>query len=195
MFNKEQLKEMSCIEIYSEVDKHMTTALMFHANMSDYFKFIGLSGFEKMHELQYFEESIGRRKLHNKVMDIHNKLIPTKGHDKKEVIPKEWNNYTRMDIDDSVLAKFVRVALKQYKEWEEETKEFYEMVCCVFFEKGKIVDYNLMTCYLEGVQEELGRIYRLCGELNGTGYDVLYIIDMQRRICDEFEEKMKHLKV
>lgn len=116
MLDKEQLKELSCIEIYAEVDKHMTTALMFHSGMSDYFNFIGLHGFERIHELQYYEESIGKRKLHKKVLDIHNKLIPMKGHEKPEVIPKEWYNHTRMDIDDSVLTKFVRSAMKQYRE-------------------------------------------------------------------------------
>lgn len=195
MLDKEQLKELSCIEIYAEVDKHMTTALMFHSGMSDYFNFIGLHGFKRIHELQYYEESIGKRKLHKKVLDIHNKLIPIKGHEKPEVIPKEWYNHTRMDIDDSVLTKFVRSAMKQYKEWEEETKKLYEAVCCVLWEKGLVVDYNLMMCYLEDVQHELKKIYRLCEELNGTGYDLLYIVEIQKQIHDEYKDKMRKLKV
>lgn len=195
MLDKEHLKELSCIEIYAEVDKHMTTALMFHANMSDYFNFIGLHGFKRKHEYQYFCESIGKRKLHRKVLDVHNKLIPIKGHDKLEVVPTDWYKHTRMDIDDSVLAKFVRTALKQYKEWEEQTKEFYETVCCVFYEKGELIDYNLMMCYLEDVQKELKKIYRLCEELNGTGYDVLYIMELQKRTHDEYKDKMKKLKI
>ena len=195
MLDKEQLKELSCMEIYAEIDKHMTAALMFHSGMSDYFNFIGLHGFKRIHELQYYDESIGKRKLHKKVLDIHNKLIPIKGHEKLEVIPKEWYSYTRMDIDDSVLTKFVRSAMKQYKEWEEETKKFYEAVCCVFYEKGWFIDYNLMMCYLEDVQHELKKIYRMCEELNGTGYDVLYIVEIQKQIHDEYKNKMKKLKI
>ena len=84
-------------------------------------------------------------------------LEAMKGHEKPEVIPKEWYNHTRMDIDDSVLTKFVRSAMKQYREWEEETKKLYEAVCCVLWEKGLVVDYNLMMCYLEDVQHELKR--------------------------------------
>lgn len=144
---------------------------------------------------EHYEESIGKRKLHKKVLDIHNKLIPIKGHEKPEVIPKEWYSHTRMDIDDSVLTKFVRSAMKQYKEWEEETKKFYEAVCCVFYEKGWLIDYNLMMCYLEDVQYELKKIYRMCEELNGTGYDVLYIVEIQNKIHEEYKEKMKKLKV
>lgn len=195
MISKEQLKEMSCMEIYAEVSKHMTTALYFHTCMSDYFCFIGLHGFKRIHELQYFEEALSRRKLHRKVLDMHNKLIQMRGHDKVEVIPDEWYKHTRMDIDDNILAKFVKSAFKQYKDWEEQTKEFYQNVCCVFLEKGKIADYNLMMCYLEEVQHELKKIYRLCEELNGVGYDVLYIIDIQNRIHEKYKKKMEEFKI
>lgn len=77
----------------------------------------------------------------------------------------------------------------------EEEKKFYEAVCCVFFEKGLIVDYNLMVCYLEDVQHELKKIYRMCEELNGTGYDLLYIVEIQKQIHDEYKNKMKKLKI
>lgn len=85
--------------------------------------------------------------------------------------------------------------MKQYREWEEETKKFYEVVCCVLWEKGLVVDYNLMMCYLEDVQHELKKIYRLCEELNGTGYDLLYIVEIQKQIHDEYKDKMRKLKV
>lgn len=183
------------MEIYAEVSKHMTTALYFHTCMSDYFCFLGLHGFKIIHELQYFEEALGKKHLHKKVLDMHNKLIKMKGHNKVEIIPEEWYKHTRMDIDDSILAKFVKSAFKQYKEWEEQTKEFYENVCCVFLEKGKMIDYNLMMCYLKEVQYELKKIYRLCEELNGVGYDVLYIIDIQNRIHEKYKKKMKEFKI
>lgn len=50
-------------------------------------------------------------------------------------------------------------------------------------------------CYLEDVQCELKKIYRMCEELNGVGYDLLYIVEIQKRIHDENKEKMKKLKI
>lgn len=195
MYDKERMQSMTCEELYAEVNKRMTTALMFHENMSDYFNFMGLHGFKRIHELQYYEESIGKRKLHRKVLDIHNKLIPELGHDKLEVIPSDWYKHTRMDIDDSVLSKYVKYALKQYKEWEEETKHFYECVAYVFMERGEMIDYELMLCYVKHVQCELKKIYRLCEELNGVGYDVLYIMEIQKCIHNEYKKKLKKLRV
>lgn len=195
MLTKQEMEKMTCIELYSQVNKRLTTALMMHANMSDYFNFIGLHGFEKMHEHQYHAESIEKRKLNKKVLDAHNKLIPEIGHDKVDVIPSDWYKHTRMDIDDAVLPKFVRTALKTYREWEEETKQLYSDVCHVLFSKGMMVDYNIMNGYLMDVQCELKKLYRLCEQLNGVGYDVVYIVEMQKEVHDEYDEKMKHLKI
>ena len=41
---------------------------------------------------------------------------------------------------------------------------------------------------------ELKKIYRLCEELNGTGYDLLYIVEIQKQIHDEYKDKMRKLK-
>jgi hypothetical protein len=42
------------------------------------------------------------------------------------MIPRDWSKYTTNDVNDSVLPKFVKSAMEQYKQWEHETKELYE---------------------------------------------------------------------
>lgn len=193
--SRDELKEMHCGELYGLLNKRMTTALMLHSEMSDYFNFLGLHGFKRIHEYQYFKESIGKRKLNSKFLDMYNKLIPEKGHEKVEVMPDEWYKHTRMDIDDSVMSKYTKAALKTYREWEEETKQMLEDICSVLMEKGMMADYEIMRCYLKDVCCELQRIYRMCEELNNVGYDVLYITEIQKRIHDEYKCKMKKLKI
>lgn len=199
MFDKtkmmEQWKDASCMDLYAEVVKRMNTALLFHSSLSDYFNFLGLHGFKRIHEYQYFCESIEKRKLQRKVLDVHNKIVPMVGHEKPEVIPVDWYKHTRMDIDDNVIAKYVRQAMKTYKEWEEESKCIYECIACIFLNRGELIDYEIMMCYAEDVQEELKKIYRLCEELNGVGYDTLYIMEIQKCIHNEYKCKMKHLKI
>lgn len=191
---KEELMQMDCGQLYGELNKRMTTALMFHSEMSDYFNFMGLHGFKRMHEYQYFNESIGKRKLNRTYLDLHNMLISERGHEKVEVIPEDWYKHTRMDIDDSIVSKHTRLALKTYMEWEEETKQLLEDICHVMLDRGKITDYKVMACYLEDVTCELKKIYRLIEELNNVAYDVLYIMEKQKEIHDCYKEKMKHLK-
>lgn len=45
------------------------------------------------------------------------------------------------------------------------------------------------------LSEEEKKIYRICEELNGTGYDLLYIVEIQKQIHDEYKNKMKKLKI
>jgi hypothetical protein len=122
-------------------------------------------------------------------------LIHETGTIAVDAIPIDWYKHTRMDIDDNVISKYVRSAMKQYKEWEEETKELYQDICCVFLEQGKIVDYEIMKHYLEDVQCELKKIYRLCEELNDVGYDTIYISEIQDKLHDDYKNKMKHMKI
>lgn len=192
---KEEYQNMTRQELYSEINKRMSTALLFHSRMSDYFNFIGLHGFKRIHEYQYYCEVIGKRKLHKKVLDLHNELIVETGHDKPDIIPVEWYKHTRMDIDDNVVAKYARMAIKTYREWEHETKEMYECIACIFMERGELCDYELINCYVKDVQHELKKIYRLCEELNDVGYDTVYIMEIQKRIHNEYKNKMRKLRV
>jgi hypothetical protein len=175
----------------------MVSALMLHSEMSDYFNFIGLHGFKRIHEYQYYGESLGRRKLHHKYLDIHNKLIDEnfEKSDRVHVIPDDWYKYTRLDINDSIMPKFVRSALEQYKVWEEETKQLYSDIYCVMLEKGFVIDAKIVNCYICDVQKELKEIYRMMEEMNNTGYDAIYIQEIQDKVHEQYKCKMKKFRV
>ena len=54
---------MTYEEIFSNISAHMIKGIMFHAQMADYFDFLGLKGYKRLHEYHYFDESIMFRKL------------------------------------------------------------------------------------------------------------------------------------
>ena len=192
---KDEYINMDERALYSEIERHMVKGIMFHNDMSDYFNFIGLHGFKRIHEYQFYDEEIGRRKLCRKVLDMHNILIP---HNKVEIekhIPDDWYNYTRMDIDDSVIPKFVKNAWMMYKHWEEETKDLYTGIAYAFYEKGMLLDCEFVKEYLFDVQKELKMIYRMCERLNIIAYDVVGISEMQDKTHDEYKSKLKKLKI
>lgn len=191
----EQLKEKKPIELYAILNSHMLEGVMFHNDMSDYFNFLGLHGFKRIHEYQFYEENLNRRIMCRKVLDIHNTLIPNEKVEIKEYIPKDWYKYTRMDIDDTIIPKFVREGWKKYKEWEEETKELYCNVARAFYDKNMLIDFNIVMNLLEDVQEELKKIYRMCGKLNDTAYDPVYIMEMQEELHECYKNKLKELKL
>lgn len=191
----EDMKQMDTRQMYEAVNNRMSTALLLHSDLSDYFNFLGLHGFKRIHEMQYFSESIGKRKLVKKHLDIHNKLLTEGEYERISIIPKDWHSYTRMDIDGGVIPKFVRMAFDIYKRYEKETKEMYEHVVSEFMDRGNISDSMVIKCFLEDTEKELKEVYRLCQQLNGVDYDIVYIMEIQKSMHDELKKKMKKLKV
>lgn len=190
---KEELKNKECSEIFSEVNKRMGTALMLHSSMSDYFSFIGLHGFKRMHEYQYYSESIGKRKLHHFYLDQTNMLLEPSGHDKVDIIPKEWYKHTRMDITSGVMTKAVKQAFDTYKQWEEETYCMYSVCAIVFEEKGELAFADYMRCEAEEVQHEIKKLYRIICPMSVSEYDWMYILDIQDKLHDKYKKCLKKL--
>lgn len=192
---KESIMQLEPIALYSLMESHMVEGIMFHNDMSDYFNFIGLHGFKRIHEYQFYEENKNRRLLVRNVLDVHNVLIPHVEVETKEYIPRDWYKYTRMNIDDTIIPKLTRNAWKMYREWEEQTKEMYENIACAFMKKEMLMDYSTVMCYVKDVQGELKKIYRMCECLSNVAYDPVYIMEIQGKVHDKYKHKLNKLKL
>lgn len=182
-------KEQNAEEIYTELDKHMKKALCFHEQLADYFCFLGLQGFKRKLEYQYMCEVAEERKLHHKYINIHKKLIPVRQIEVIQFIPRDWNKYTTEDVNDNVLPKFVKNAMEQYKEWEEETKELYEEMWQKCINNGMVADAEYISTLVEDVTKEIKKINRMCEQLNGTGYNAVSIHGMQDKYHERYKKK------
>lgn len=198
---KEKIDKCCVEEIFSEIDKRMILALMFHCKMADYFEFLGLQGLKRLHEYQYFDESKGRRKLHRYYIDHVGKLISERGlKERKEqekeylcVIPPEWFSYTTLDVGGSTKSKYTCNAMEKYLEWEEETKCLYECCVCALEDKGEIALANFVSKYVDDVQDEIKKICRLIQCMSAVEYDTQYILLIQDKLHEKYKECMKHL--
>lgn len=178
-------------ELYSMVDKHMEEALCFHSQLADYFCFLGLQGFKRMAEYQFMKECAALRKLHRRYIDTHHRVLPVEDMEKPHLIPKDWMRYTTHDIDDSVISRFVKMALKEWYEWEKDTKDLYESVCDMLQEAGVHSDYDYVQELIVHAEKECKKIMRLMEKMQGTGYDVTVIHGMQDQYHDKYKKKYK----
>lgn len=176
-------------DMYKQIDERMCQALSFHEQLADYFCFLGLQGFKRMAEFQYMKECAERRKMHRRYIDMHNKVLPVEDYRKPMMIPKEWSKHTRHDIDDSVIPKYVKMALTEWYEWEKETKEIYEDVCEQFRSMGLVADEEFIKRLILDVEKECKKIMRMYENLNGTGYDVTQIHGMQDKLHEKYKKK------
>lgn len=176
-------------DVYTAISEHMCKALAFHEQLADYFCFLGLQGFKRMLEYQYMKECAGKRKLHKRYIDMHHKLIPFKQVQLPQFLPADWARYTTQDIDDNVIPKFVRSALKAYKEWEESTRDCYKEQCKMLMDVGLVTDYEFVKELVLDVEKELKKISRMIENLNGTGYDVNMVHGMQDKYHEKYKKK------
>lgn len=176
-------------DVYCALSEHMAKGISFHEQLADYFCFLGLHGYKKMLEYQYMEECESKRHLHKRYIEQHGKIIVPKEIQIPMFIPKDWSKYTTKDIDDSLVPKFVRSALEEYRKWEEQTKEVLKEQCSILMDANMIPDYEYVKEIIVDVEEEIKKVRKIVDKLNGTGYDVTMIHGVQDRYYDEYKKK------
>ena len=179
----------------SEISDRLVQALMFHDQMTDYFDFLGLHGFKRMHEYRYFRENAEMRGVHRYFLNHYNELLNDNKDRADDYIPMAWRGVNRMDVNEQVRKDSVKNSMENWRTWESDSKKFYEM------KVGSLKDLREFACadkvmgIVRGVDKELKCIDRLMLELKAVGYDMSVIIDMQKRLHDKYEKKLRKVGV
>lgn len=178
---------------FSEINARMIAALMFHDQMADYFDFLGMKGYKRLHEYQYFAESLERKKLNQYYINHHNKLIPDIYSGQVTMIPENWQTANRISVGKSTKQKGIEDGFNQYHEWESETKNLYEHYSSRLREMGAVADAIIVEKLVEDVNSELKKLERIIVDLISSGYDMVYITESQQRIHDKYKAKLHEI--
>ena len=92
---KSKMEVETAEDIFSEINARQIAALMFHRQMSDYFDFLSLHGYKRMHEYQYFAESKANREISRYYINHHGRLLDDKFEGEVKVIPAAWMTANR----------------------------------------------------------------------------------------------------
>ena len=184
-------RDVNSVEsIFSEINARMIAALMFHDQMSDYFDFLGMKGYKRLHEYQYFSESMERKKINQYYINHHNKLILNTYSGQVAVIPENWQTANRISVGKSTKQKGIEDGFNQYHDWEAETKSLYEHYSSRLREIGAVADAIMVEKLVEDVDNELKKLEKIVVDLISSGYDMVYITESQQRIHDKYKAKM-----
>ena len=178
---------------FSEINARMIAALMFHDQMTDYFDFLGMKGYKRLHEYQYFAESLERKKLNQYYINHHNKLIPDIYSGQVTMIPENWQTANRISVGKSTKQKGIEDGFNQYHEWESETKNLYEHYSSRLREMGAVADAIMVEKLVEDVNSELKKLERIIVVLISSGYVMVYITESQQRIHDKYKAKLHEI--
>lgn len=187
-------KDVDSVEaIFSEINARMIAALMFHDQMSDYFDFLGMKGYKRLHEYQYFAESLERKKLNQYYINRHNKLIPNAYSGQVSMIPDSWLTANRISVGKSTKQKGIEDGFNQYHEWEADTKSIYEHYSSRLRELGAVADAIMVERLVEDVDKELKKLEGIIVDLISSGYDMVYITESQKGIHDKYKSKLHEI--
>jgi hypothetical protein len=168
---------------------------MTHEELANYFDFLDLHGYKRMHEYHYLEESASMRTVCRYFINHYSMLIPKGEVDKPDIIPTAWYTHVRTDVDASTRKKAVMTAFDKWKAWETETKRLYEdmyVEACDIKEIAAALKIKQLIC---DVDQELKYVERKCVELKAVDYNAEYIYQEQDYLHKEYEEKCKNIGV
>ena len=186
---------MTVGEIFSQISDRQVTGLMLHEQMADYYDFLNLRGYKRMHEYHYLAESASMRGVHRYYINHFNKLL-TAGHPvNPAAIPSSWANYSRFDVDAATKRRAVKDGLAKWREWEAETKKLYEKMYKHLCEMDEIAAAGKVRQLIEDVDQELKCVERMKLELDAVDYDLSVIVPCQTALHDEYAEKEKSIGV
>lgn len=180
-------------DVFAEVNARYIAALMLHDQMADYFDFLGLHGYKRLHEYQYYEESRERRKLNRYYINHHGRLIPDRFTGTVNMIPDGWLTANRISVGRGTKQKAVEDGFNAYRVWEAETKKFYESYSQKLRELGEVADAVFLESMVKDVSDELKRLERIITDLISAGYDMVYVVESQKKLHDKYKAAEKRL--
>lgn len=178
-------------DVFAEINARQIAALMMHDQMADYFDFLGLSGYKRLHLYQYFAESKERRDVAHYYINHHGKLIPDRFEGNVQMIPESWRSANRMSVGKSTKQKAVEDGFSVYLGWEQATKDVYQKYATALREQGCVADAIFVDRLVEDVDNELERLERIITDLITSGYDPVYIVESQKELHDKYKKKMR----
>lgn len=178
-------------DVFAEINARQIAALMMHDQMADYFDFLGLSGYKRLHLYQYFSESKERRDVAHYYINHHGKLIPDRFEGNVQMIPESWRSANRMSVGKSTKQKAVEDGFSVYLGWEQATKDVYQKYATALREQGYVADAIFVDRLVEDVDNELERLERIITDLITSGYDPVYIVESQKELHDKYKKKMR----
>ena len=180
-------------EIFERIIGHLTKGVMFHDRMMDFYGFLGLEGFKKMHEYQYYHECMSRRELKCYMLEHMNLLAEDVGVNEEglQFIPQNWYGYTRHEVTADMKKQHIMPSFQSYRDWENETKELLSYCANELMYMGRVSDFDKVTEMVHDVEEELETIDETILKIGSVDFDIKFVLDMQDDLCEEYEKKLE----
>ena len=201
-------------QLYSELINRMKQGIEMHEQLSDYYGFLNLPGYQKCHEYQMLCELLTYQKAKNMYMKEYNQLVqplnmmngitnlsnmsnnntntPT-NLNYTNVIPNQWYNHTRYDVDANTKRNAVRDGFKRWIDYEKDTKQFLIKMGEQLEQKNEREAARKLDYLIDHVEKEIEHAEEALMSLENSGYDMNYILQQQEPLKAKYAEKIRKI--
>ena len=182
---------MTVSEIFTQLSIHMIEGLMIHAQLSDYYNFLGLKGYSECHNYHFYSESKNYRRASDYYLTHYNKLVPEGQVPDPQAIPANWFNYMRQSVDYDTRKSAMQSGFDRWIIWESDTKNLYEELYKNLIELGEIASAEFVKELIVDVSEELKDAQQFALENFAVNYDISLIMDKQDKLYKKYKKENK----
>lgn len=112
---------MTTKEIFEKIAEHQIEGMMLHDSMMNYYMFLGLHDWSKLHKKRFYKESKAYVEL-NYFFVKHENMLLNKEHTRgQKIIPDTWYRHVRQDVSPSEKRQAVKDGIEKWLAWEKET--------------------------------------------------------------------------
>jgi hypothetical protein len=173
----------------------MTQGIMLHAELADYYDFLGLRGYKRLHEYHFLAECAELRGLHRYYINHEGALLQTEVAAPEPVTPPAWYAATRDDVSVAIRRDAVREGMDTWVDWERKTKAVLQLAYSDLMTSGSIAAACKIREILSGADQELKKAERMVLELKACDYDPVFVVESQEHLHECYRAKTKDIGV
>lgn len=107
------------------------------------------------------------------------------------VIPTNWYNYTRYDVDQGTKRNAVKDGFKKWIEYEKETRQYLSQMAQRLEQMNEREAARKLDHLIEHVEKEIATAENKMMNLESTGYDMAYILQQQDELKRHYADKIR----
>ena len=109
------------------------------------------------------------------------------------VIPANWYNYTRYDVDQGTKRTAVKDGFKKWLEYEKETRQYLSQMAQRLEQMNEREAARKLDHLIEHVEKEIETAENKMMNLESTGYDMNYILQQQEELKQHYADKIRKM--
>ena len=182
---------MAVDDIFSRLIAHIVEGLMTHAQLSDYYDFLGLCGYKECHKYHYFAENKSYRDLSAYCIEHYNKIPKEIPIDNPNVIPESWYQYLRQDVNPATRMNSIQIGMDKWVDWEKKTKLLYEQLYIEAINLNDIALSIRIKDLIKDVDKELAEACQKRLEMKAVDFNISDLMQDQRSLYKKYKKKLE----